>query len=230
MNPVLSLFHSPLSPSSARAGRSRSLAWCQWGSRSRFIPADAKKDSVTGFVRRLEPAELEIAFRSLPAPQVHDSQVFGAPDGRVNFHGLGTACHEAFCAYVHGEWVAPELYPFVRTLRGCLGRLGVDEFFTAWSHRRSYQTWKGETDANLVGGPKPFGVLELKVVGQDPGLGFTDDICQLSCYCRLAVESGRPLDQQYAVLAYIMPRHHQVRLLVWTDVAPLVAPLCALAT
>jgi hypothetical protein len=190
--------------------------------------ADDKK-TVTTFVRNLPATQLEAAFSRLPAPQVIDRHIFGTSAGPVNFHGLGIAFHDAFSANVSGKWIALELYRYVRTLRSELARLGVDEIYTEWSHQRSSQSWRGEVDASLSRGPKPYGALELKVVGQEPGTGFADDLCQLACYCRLAAESGRLISKQFAVLAYFMPRHLNVRLLVWTDVAPLVTPLSALA-
>lgn len=197
--------------------------------RRRFWPASLYKKTVTAFVRDLPVSQLEAAFCDLPAPLVVDRPVSGATAGPVDFHGLGTAFHEAFSANVSGKWIALELYRYVRTLRSELARLGVDEIYTEWSHQRSIQSWRGEVDASLSRGPKPYGALELKVVGQEPGTGFADDLCQLACYCRLAAESGRPISKQFAVLAYFMPRHLNMRLLVWTDVAPLVTPLAALA-
>ncbi|HVS52603.1 MAG TPA: hypothetical protein VHD62_09625 [Opitutaceae bacterium] len=184
--------------------------------------------TVTRFVRSLDSVALLDAYGDTAGVQAVNLPVrFGRPfDPAAS--GVGARFHEAFQRFNRGEPIQREFLPYARALHEWLRLAGARRMWTEWSYGGEESRWRGTVDVSVAGGPRPSGIVEIKLQGRDPEDGFCEDWAQLGCYCRLAAEAGRPIDRQWAALAYILPRRRQVRVLVQNDVWRLVAPLARL--
>lgn len=175
--------------------------------------------TVTQLVAAIPDRVLVDAFADIPDAEQLQVRIRAKSEALA---GFGLAYHEAFDAANRGLWIGNNLYHFVRAEQQILARLGVTAVYTEWVHSGAL---RGTVDASLTGGPKRWGILENKIVGDAPPGGYYEDIAQVAAYCAIASKWGRPVRQVWAGLCYVLPEESQMRFLFWRDVRPLVAAL-----
>ena len=103
-------------------------------------------------------------------------------------------------------------YPWLRTMRQLLRRLGVRHMEAAKRLSAYRSTPRGECDLMVWGGPQNRGIVEVKVISR----GHVEtcrgrDLFQLATYARLAAKAGS-YDAIWAAVAYIELAANEVHL------------------
>ena len=173
--------------------------------------------SITEIVRGSPIRLINHAFQCIKPDETCDLPVEPLK-AKSTHHSLaylhGAELHEAFDRGNRGLWVDPKYWPYVRTFKAWMSKIGVRTSYSEWEFRGA-RKYYGFCDLLAAGGPNHRGVVEFKLTWDMPEVPENEDLYQLSLYSHSASERFCDRWNYWGALAYVHPDSHSMRLFLW---------------
>jgi len=186
--------------------------------------------TVTDITRSLSKSTTEHAFNGIVPDSIHEARV-----RRIKHPELlstdpldaGNTIHGLLSRMADNDPLTPvesAHFPWVSSLRRLVWGLGADQMDIDVALSAHGHVPHGTCDLLVYGGPKPRGILEVKVIAKGAKSSpRARDLVQLAAYARLCAGRGS-FDDLWAGLAYLELETRMVRLMVYNNARDIIVP------